>query len=43
MSIRALELAIAHGDTAEVIELLDQNPHFLSIHFEENIGLTPLM
>ncbi len=42
-SIRALELAIAHGDTAEVVHLLDEHPELLNSHFPENIGLTPLM
>jgi ankyrin repeat protein len=41
--IRLLELAIAHGDTAEVTQLLDAYPELLNIHFPENIGLTPLM
>jgi hypothetical protein len=41
--VRALELAIAHGDTAEVGRLLDCRPDLLSVGFPENIGLTPLM
>ena len=40
---RALELAIAHGDTAEVRHLIEHNSGLASIHFSENIGLTPLM
>jgi ankyrin repeat protein len=42
-SRRSLELAIAHGDTAETKMLLDGYPELLDIRFEENIGLTPLM
>jgi len=42
-SLRALELAIAHGDVAEVGLLFDSEPALLAIHFPENVGLTPLM
>jgi ankyrin repeat protein len=42
-SIRALELAIAHGDTNETIRLIDSQPELLEVHFPENVGLTPLM
>lgn len=42
-SARALELAIAHGDTKDVAEQLDAEPGLISIRFSENIGLTPLM
>jgi len=39
----SLELAIAHGDAADVKLLLNSSPDLISIRFEENIGLTPLM
>ncbi len=42
-SLRALELAIAHGDVREVGLLLDSEPDLLAVHFPENVGLTPLM
>lgn len=42
-NIRFLELAIAHGDTAEVLHLLDNHPELLNINFPENVSLTPLM
>jgi len=41
--IQSLELAIAHGDTAEVEHLVKHHPELVEIHFPENIGLTPLM
>jgi ankyrin repeat protein len=41
--LRALELAIAHGDTEETDRLLDDHAHLLNDRFPENIGLTPLM
>jgi len=41
--LRTLELAIAHGDTAETECLLDNSPDLLEARFPENIGLTPLM
>ncbi len=41
--VRALELAIAHGDTAEVALLLDAEPGLIATPFPENVGLTPLM
>lgn len=41
--IHALEIAIAHGDTAEVAKMVEDRPELVSIHFPENIGLTPLM
>jgi hypothetical protein len=41
--IRTLELAIAHGDTAEVKKMVDSNPDLITVRFPDNIGLTPLM
>jgi len=42
-SLRALELAIAHGDVREVDLLLDAEPDLIAVQFPENVGLTPLM
>jgi uncharacterized protein len=41
--IRALELAIAHGDTADVAKIVEDTPELVSVRFPENLGLTPLM
>ncbi|MFA6271457.1 MAG: ankyrin repeat domain-containing protein [Candidatus Paceibacterota bacterium] len=41
--IRALELAIAHGDTADVAKMVEDKPTLVSVRFPENLGLTPLM
>ena len=42
-ALRNLELAIAHGDTAEVGCLLDAEPQLVTATFPDNCGLTPLM
>ncbi len=38
-----LEIAIAHGDTDCVKNILDESPQLLDIQFPTNIGLTPPM
>ena len=42
-TLLALEVAIVHGDLAEVSTLLDREPDLLAAHFPANVGLTPLM
>ena len=42
-TLLALEVAIAHGDLAEIATLLDREPDLLEAHFPANVGLTPLM
>ena len=41
--IRDLEVAIAQGDTAEVVQLVSAEPSLLEVRFTSNVGLSPLM